>query len=311
MNIPFVDLKIQYENIKSEIDIAISDVISKTAFIGGPYVKTFESAFANFCKVKYCVGVGNGTDSLYIALKALGIGGGDEVITAANSFIATSEAITMTGAKVVFVDINPQTYNIDVERIEEKITSHPWIQSAKVKRNLSFNLIISIIEQKPLAIVKIENLADILINTHGRPFKEYNPQKDQLDNLPIITGLDLTHENNRYMFNGTLFNSIMDFLESDKSEDVLEIHGNGHTGITIKTLDTFNQVPSNIQETILLKLGFNNFNAKLYKAKTISEYIDKHFPDRTICAMDIFDIEKVFIKTKLSVSLHDNLAKGV
>lgn len=122
MNIPFVDLKSQYRNIKDEIDAAISDVISKTAFIGGPYVKTFESAFADFCKVEHCISVGNGTDSLYIALRAMGIGDGDEVITAANSFIATSEAITMTGARVVFADINPRTYNIDVQRIEEKIT---------------------------------------------------------------------------------------------------------------------------------------------------------------------------------------------
>lgn len=119
MNIPFVDLKSQYENIKDEIDQAISEVISKTAFIGGPYAKTFETNFAEFCNVKHCVGVGNGTDALFIALKTLGIGRGDEVITAANSFIATSEAITMTGAKVVFVDINPQTYNMDTAKLRE------------------------------------------------------------------------------------------------------------------------------------------------------------------------------------------------
>jgi dTDP-4-amino-4,6-dideoxygalactose transaminase len=122
VNIPFVDLKVQYASIKSEIDGAIAQVIAKTAFIGGSYAKTFEEAFAKFCAVKYCVGVGNGTDALTIALRALGIGKGDEVITAANSFIATSEAITNSGAKVVFVDINASTYNIDVTRIEEKIT---------------------------------------------------------------------------------------------------------------------------------------------------------------------------------------------
>ncbi len=122
MNIPLVDLKAQYASIKDEIDSAISEVISNTAFIGGPYAKSFESAFAEFCNVNHCVGVGNGTDALYIALRALGIGEGDEVLTAANSFVATSEAITMTGAKVVFVDINPKTYNIDVEKIKEKIT---------------------------------------------------------------------------------------------------------------------------------------------------------------------------------------------
>jgi len=123
MNIAFVDLKAQYANIKKEIDAVVVDVMSKSAFVGGPFVASFEESFADFCNVRYCVGVGNGTDALYIALKALGIGEGDEVITAANSFIATSEAITLTGAKVVFVDNNPKTYNIDIEKIEPKITS--------------------------------------------------------------------------------------------------------------------------------------------------------------------------------------------
>lgn len=123
MNIPLVDLKKQYESIKQEIDSAISEVISKSAFIGGPYVNSFEQAFAAFCNVKYCIGVANGTDAIFVGLKALGIGQGDEVITAANSFIATSEAITMSGAKVVFVDSNPKNYNIDILKIEEKITS--------------------------------------------------------------------------------------------------------------------------------------------------------------------------------------------
>ena len=123
MEIPFVDLKSQYESIKNEIDHVISDVMSKSAFIGGPHVKSFESAFAEFCNVKHCIGMGNGTDALFIALKALGIGAGDEVITVANSFIATSEAITMTGAKVIFVDINQRTYNMDVNKIEEKVTA--------------------------------------------------------------------------------------------------------------------------------------------------------------------------------------------
>jgi len=122
MNVPFVDLKIQYQSIREEIDAAMGEVLAKTAFIGGPFAKAFEEKFAEFCGVQHCVGVGNGTDALFLALKALGIGAGDEVITAANSFIATSEAITSTGARVVFVDIDPRTYNIDVSRIEEKIS---------------------------------------------------------------------------------------------------------------------------------------------------------------------------------------------
>jgi dTDP-4-amino-4,6-dideoxygalactose transaminase len=123
VSIPLVDLKVQYESIKRDVDANIAAVISQTAFIGGTFVKTFEEAFARYCGVDHCVGVANGTDALYVALRALGIGPGDEVITAANTFIATSEAIKMAGAQVVFVDIDPTTYGIDVERIEEKITS--------------------------------------------------------------------------------------------------------------------------------------------------------------------------------------------
>jgi dTDP-4-amino-4,6-dideoxygalactose transaminase len=119
MEIPLVDLKVQYKSIKDEIDLAIAEVISKSAFVGGPFVEAFERSFAAFCNVKHCIGVGNGTDALFIALKCLGIGEGDEVIVPANSFIATSEAVTMTGAKVAFVDINPKTYNMDSNKLED------------------------------------------------------------------------------------------------------------------------------------------------------------------------------------------------
>ena len=122
MNIPFVDLKAQYRSIKPEVDAAIATVLDETAFVGGTHVKNFEAAFARYCGVGHCVGVANGTDALFIALKALGIGPGDEVITVANSFVATSEAIRMAGAQVVFVDIDPTTYNIAVSQIEAKIT---------------------------------------------------------------------------------------------------------------------------------------------------------------------------------------------
>lgn len=122
MKIPFVDLKAQYYSIKEEIDKAISNVIQDSVFIGGKYAKIFEQDFANYVGVKNCVGVGNGTDALYIALRALGVGPGDEVITVANSFIATSEAITMTGARVVFVDCEEDLYTIDPTTVEKAIT---------------------------------------------------------------------------------------------------------------------------------------------------------------------------------------------
>jgi dTDP-4-amino-4,6-dideoxygalactose transaminase len=122
MNIPLVDLKAQYYSIKDEIDAVISEVLSKTAFIGGAYVKDFEEAFASFCGVKHGVGVGNGTDALFIALKCLGIGNGDEVIVPANSFIATAEAVTQAGARVVFADIDPGTYNLNPAGVEKRIS---------------------------------------------------------------------------------------------------------------------------------------------------------------------------------------------
>ena len=123
MKVPFVDLQAQYTAIKNEIDQAIADVIAKKAFIGGASVSRFEEDFASYCSARYCIGVGNGTDAIYIVLRALGIGPGDEVITVANSFIATSEAITMTGAKVVFADCDPVTYNIDTEQVSRLLTS--------------------------------------------------------------------------------------------------------------------------------------------------------------------------------------------
>jgi dTDP-4-amino-4,6-dideoxygalactose transaminase len=123
ISVPFVDLKAQYASIKEEVDAAIAAVIGDTAFVGGPFVNAFERAFAAYCGIGHCVGLANGTDALFVALKTLGVGPGDEVITAANTFVATSEAIAMAGARVVFVDMNPRTCNIDVDRIEEKITA--------------------------------------------------------------------------------------------------------------------------------------------------------------------------------------------
>ncbi|SVD78190.1 uncharacterized protein METZ01_LOCUS431044, partial [marine metagenome] len=122
MRIPFVDLKAQYHSIKEEIDTAIQNVINETAFIKGKYVQNFEEEYAEIYGVKHCISCANGTDAIYITLKALGIGPGDEVITTALSWISTSETITQAGARVVFVDIDPDYYTIDTAKIENKIT---------------------------------------------------------------------------------------------------------------------------------------------------------------------------------------------
>lgn len=122
MEVPFVDLKTQYLNIKAEMDAAIQEVLMNSAFIKGPQVDQFEADFAALFGVKNCIGVANGTDAIYIVLKSLGIGEGDEVITTACSWISTSETISQTGARPVFVDVDPQYYTIDVAQIESKIT---------------------------------------------------------------------------------------------------------------------------------------------------------------------------------------------
>lgn len=122
MKVPFLDLKAQYASIADEINVAIQNVIEKTAFAGGPFVEQFEKEFAKFCRTHHAIGVSSGTSALWMALLALEIGSGDEVITAADTFIATAEAISFTDAKPVFVDVDAQTYNMNPELLEAAIT---------------------------------------------------------------------------------------------------------------------------------------------------------------------------------------------
>ena len=122
MPIPFLNIKAQHETIKDEIATALQEVINNTSFAGGPQVKRFEDNFARFCQCDHAIGVGSGTDALWMALIGLDIGKGDEVITSPGTFIATAEAISFCGATPVFVDIDEQTYNIDPSLIEAAIT---------------------------------------------------------------------------------------------------------------------------------------------------------------------------------------------
>jgi dTDP-4-amino-4,6-dideoxygalactose transaminase len=122
MKVNFVDLKAQYQTIKPEIDKAIENVISNTAFILGKAVAEFEDQFAAYCGAKHCVGINSGTSALIMALKALDVGEGDEVITTTNTFIATAEAISFAGATPVLVDIEDKNYNMDPGKLEKAIT---------------------------------------------------------------------------------------------------------------------------------------------------------------------------------------------
>lgn len=122
MAIPLVDLKAQYRQIKPAIDAAMARVVTNTNFIMGQEVREFEAAFADYMQVKHAVGVSSGTDAIFLALLALGVGPGDEVITSPHTFIASAEPIVHLGARPVFVDIDPATYNLDPVLLEAAIT---------------------------------------------------------------------------------------------------------------------------------------------------------------------------------------------
>jgi dTDP-4-amino-4,6-dideoxygalactose transaminase len=169
-NIPFADIKRQYLSISNEINYAIKEVLEDADFIRGKYVERFENKLSEMYNINHCIGVANGTDAIYLALRALGIGPGDEVITVCNSWISTSEVIGQIGAEVRFVDIELDNFNIDVNSIESKINKktkaiipvHLYGQAVK-----NFDLLIKIAKKHSLFV--IEDCAQAI-------FAEYNNQ---------------------------------------------------------------------------------------------------------------------------------------
>ncbi|MEN6464141.1 MAG: DegT/DnrJ/EryC1/StrS family aminotransferase [Syntrophaceae bacterium] len=167
MNVPFLDLKIQYHSLKDEIHAELAKVMENTAFAGGSFVAAFENDFAKFCGSKYAVGVGNGTDALWLSLLAIGIGPGDEVITVPNTFIATAEAISYCGATPVFVDIEEGSYNMDPKLLEKAITR-------KTKAIIPVHIFGQTVDLDP--VLKIANARNIPViedacQAHGAEYK--------------------------------------------------------------------------------------------------------------------------------------------
>jgi len=167
VKVPFMNLKAQYPTLQEELQQNWTEILQSSAFILGPQVQQFERAFAAFCEAKHAIGVANGTDALTLALIASGVGPDDEVITAVNSFVATAEAIVHAGARPVFVDIDPQTYNIDIRQIEACITlrTKALIPVHLYGRPADMDPILEIAERHKLAV--IEDAAQ----AHGARYK--------------------------------------------------------------------------------------------------------------------------------------------
>src|SRR6266849_6292975 len=123
VRVPFLDLNSHHASLRREFDRAISEVIDSGAFAGGPFVEKFETAFAAYNDSGYAIGVGSGTEALWLSLLACGVGPGDEVITVPNTFMATAEAITYCGARPVFVDVDECNYTMDPAGLEEALSS--------------------------------------------------------------------------------------------------------------------------------------------------------------------------------------------
>lgn len=129
MQIPFLDLISPHKKLEEELVTVFRDCIQRASFVGGSQVESFEKEFSDFCETEYCVAVSSGTDALRFALLAAGIGPGDEVITVPNTFIATTEAISQTGASIAFVDIDESTYNMDPNQLEAYLKKHNSLSS--------------------------------------------------------------------------------------------------------------------------------------------------------------------------------------
>lgn len=170
MKVPFLDLKAQYEPIRGEIADAIQQVLDKTAFAGGLFVGQFEKEFASFCGMQFAAGVGSGTDALWLALLALGVGPGDEVITVPDTFIATAEAISYCGAKPIFVDVEQVTYNMDPAKLEAAITK-------KTKAVIPVHLFGQMADMDPILAIARKHKLFVIEDASQAHGAEYNGKK--------------------------------------------------------------------------------------------------------------------------------------
>jgi dTDP-4-amino-4,6-dideoxygalactose transaminase len=170
VQVQLVDLKAQFQTLRSEVMQAIEDVLSSGELFLGPNTRAFEDEYAAYCGAQFCIGVGNGTDALHLALRAAGIGRGDEVITVSHTFIATIEAIELVGARPVLVDIDPRTFNIAPESIERAITprTKAIIPVHLYGRLADMDVVLEIASRRQLIVIEDASQSQGAIDARGR-----------------------------------------------------------------------------------------------------------------------------------------------
>ncbi|MCF8044259.1 MAG: FtsQ-type POTRA domain-containing protein [Desulfarculaceae bacterium] len=218
----------------------------------------------------------------------------DTVTVEGNRQVPERDIVSLSGIRK-----DCSVLSVNLFTIEKRLLTHPWIQSAAVERKLPSGIRIRVKEQEPLAIVKVENLADILINTQGMPFKEYSPENDNLSALPVISGLELTRIQDRYMFNGRLFNSVFDVLQEPSMTGIKHVKADKKVGLTV-TGEKDGPENGFLTETpaIELKLGFNHYAQKFELAEKIETYFENRFERKIISSIDLFNPDHIIVKTK-------------
>jgi len=197
---------------------------------------------------------------------------------------------------------------INIFKVKKKLTAHSWIQEASVIRAFPGELIINIREHQALAVAKIGNTGDVVINTKGIPFKTYNAETDHgKGGLPVVTGLDLTQTPAGYCFSETLLHPVVSLLFLDNTRKITHVHADVDTGLEIKIDSPCTGSSANVT----LKLGFGNYTFKLKKMDQIFDYVHRHIFDKTVASIDLFNLENVTIAFNPGEKRTDQLKGGV
>ena len=201
-------------------------------------------------------------------------------------------------------------FQVNTRTMAARLTTHPWVAKARVQRISLTDLEIRLTEQEALAVVNVRNIARVLINSQGTPFKELDPDRDQVGDLPEISGVDLVEVPGSYIFDGPLYNPMLDLLRQKDIPTIVQAHTDDTQGLTVKTRDIYNANTSEDPSLMSLKLGKTDFREKLNRAREIADYMNTHFPRKIIQAMDLFNLETIFVKTSDTATLEHNTEKG-